>query len=73
MTNARDRRHAVELVNAARCDGARLERACAEMRIGLNTYRRWSAGGEDGRANAVHGKPSHALSQAERDAVLQTC
>jgi len=73
MTNAQDRRQAVELVDAARRAGARLDRACAEMRIGLNTYRRWCIGGEDGRAHAVHAKPSHALSQAEREAVLQTC
>ncbi|OXC75479.1 Mobile element protein [Caballeronia sordidicola] len=73
MTNAQDRQHAVELVNTARRDGARLAKACAEMRIGLNTYRRWSAGGEDARAHAVHATPSHALSQAERAVVLQTC
>lgn len=73
MTNVLDRQHAVALVDAARQAGARLDRACAEMHIGLNTYRRWSAGVEDGRRNAVRAKPSHALSRAEREAVLQTC
>lgn len=73
MTNARDRQHAVALVNEAHQAGARLSRACRELSIGLNTYRRWSSRPEDGRPHAVHGTPSHALSDAERQAVLQTC
>lgn len=44
MTNATDRRQIVELVNEARMAGARLQRICQELGIGLNTYRRWSTG-----------------------------
>lgn len=73
MTNARDRQHTVELVNEAQQAGARLSRACQELGIGLNTYRRWSSRPKDGRPHAVRGTPSHALTEAERDAVLQTC
>lgn len=73
MTNALDRRQAVALVNEAQQSGARLRSACAELGIGLNTYRRWAVSDEDGRPQAVRATPSHALSEAERQAVLQTC
>ena len=58
MTNATDRRQIVELVNEARKAGARLQRVCQELGIGLNTYRRWSTGTEDQRPQAVHPLPA---------------
>ena len=73
MTNALDRQHAVALVKDAHQAGARLNRACAELGIGMNTYRRWATGIEDGRPQAVRASPSHALSAAERQAILHTC
>ncbi|MBV6274464.1 DDE-type integrase/transposase/recombinase [Alcaligenaceae bacterium CGII-47] len=73
MTNPQNRRQAVELVNEACQAGSRLRSACTELGIGLNTYRRWAKGGEDGRPHAVRPTPSHALTQAERQAVLDTC
>ncbi|MGG4579684.1 IS3 family transposase, partial [Alcaligenes faecalis] len=47
--------------------------ACIELGIGLNTYRRWATGDEDRRPHAIHATPSHALTDAERQAVLQAC
>jgi transposase-like protein len=73
MTNATDRRRIVELVDEALADGARLSRVCAELGIGQNTYRRWASGGEDQRPHASRPTPSHALTQSERQAVLDAC
>ena len=73
MTNATDRRQIVELVNEARKAGARLQRVCQELGIGLNTYRRWSTGTEDQRPQAVHPLPAHALTAEERQTILDTC
>lgn len=73
MTNATDRRRIVALVNEARTAGARLRRVCDELGIGLNTYRRWSTGGEDQRPCATRPTPSHALTPSERQAVLDVC
>lgn len=74
MTSTQNRHDAVKLVNEARRDGARLSRACAELGIGLNTYRRWSTQRVDRRPHARRRPtPSNALSQAERAAVLAAC
>lgn len=73
MTSALDRQQTVELVNEAHAAGARLKSACAEVGIGVNTYRRWAAGGHDKRPDAVRPKPAKALSDAERQAVLDVC
>ncbi|MAL01407.1 MAG: hypothetical protein CL536_04575 [Alcaligenaceae bacterium] len=73
MTNATDRRRIVELVNEAVANGARLRSVCTELGIGQNTYRRWSRGGEDQRPHAIRPTPSHALTQKERQAVLDVC
>lgn len=73
MTSARNRQHAVTLVNHARRDGARLRAACAELNIGMNTYRRWARGGSDRRPQAFRPSPRNALSAAERAEVLRQC
>ena len=73
MTNATDRRQIVELVNEALAAGARLRRICEKIGIGQNTYRRWSAGGQDKRPHAIRPTPAHALTVAERQAVLDAC
>ena len=59
MTNAQDRRQAVALVDEARQAGARLQSACIELGIGLNTYRRWATGDEDRRPHAIHATEFH--------------
>ena len=73
MTSTPDRQHALELVNEARASGARLKSACAELGIGVNTYRRWSRDLEDKRPTADRPTPAHALSEAERQAILDAC
>ncbi len=73
MTSTRDRQHALELVNEARASGARLKSACAELGIGVNTYRRWSRDLADKRPTADRPTPAHALSEAERQAILDAC
>jgi transposase InsO family protein len=60
-------------LDAARQQGAPLEEACAVVGIGLRTYRRWKAGGEDGRPLAERPLPAHALSEAEREAIVDVC
>ena len=49
MISALDRKATVELIEEARSAGARLRVVCAELGIGMNTYRRWRCGGEDRR------------------------
>ena len=73
MTSAADRANAVELIDEARANGARLKKACAELRIAQNTYRRWKAGTEDQRPYAERPAPSHKLSAEERRHVLDLC
>ena len=41
MISTSDRQDAVQLIDEARAEGARLQTACAELGIGTNTYRRW--------------------------------
>tara|TARA_Y100001001_G_scaffold82622_1_gene80635 strand:- start:129 stop:542 length:414 start_codon:yes stop_codon:yes gene_type:complete len=41
--------------------------------IGTNTYRRWKAGGEDGRPSALKHTPSHALTAMEKAMILAVC
>lgn len=63
----------MQLVDEARADGARLKSACAELGIGTNTYRRWKAGGEDGRPQAPKRIPPHALTALEKAMILAVC
>lgn len=73
MTSAQNRQHAVTLVSEARLAGARLHAACAELNIGLNTYRRWARGGDDRRPAADRPAPRNALGAAERVEILHQC
>ncbi|MBK1875123.1 transposase family protein [Marinobacter sp. 1-3A] len=64
----------MQLIDEARTEGARLKSACAELGIGANTsYRRWKAGGEDGRPGAPKQTPSHALTTMEKAMILAVC
>lgn len=71
MISALDRKQAVELIDEARAAGARLKAACAELGIGMNTYRRWSKGGEDRRPLVDRPVPSNALTPMERALALE--
>lgn len=63
----------MQLVDEAWADGARLNRACAELSIGTNTYRRWKQGGEDKRPHAHKRTPPHALTDLEKAMILAVC
>lgn len=76
MISVPDRRRACELIEEARRNGARRERACAELGLAERTYRRWTREGGvqgDGRPNAPRPAPRNKLSEAERAAVLEVC
>jgi len=73
MTSTPDRQRALKLVNEARASGARLKSACAQLGIGVNTYRRWSRDLQDKRPSAKRSTPEHALSEAERQTILDAC
>jgi len=73
MTSYPDRQQAVQLVDEACADGARLESASREIGISAHSYRRWRDGGADRRPEASRPQPAHALSEAERAAVLEQC
>ena len=60
-------------IDAARLQGAPLQEACVIVGIGLRTYRRWKAGGDDGRPLAARPEPAHKLSEAEREAIVAVC
>jgi transposase InsO family protein len=76
MTVLEDRRTLTQAIHTAHQAGARLDRACATAGIDVRTLQRWQAGSGltvgDGRPGAVRPLPAHALSTAERAAVLET-
>ena len=76
MISAPDRRDAIELIEEARSNGARLAPACQELKITSRTYQRWTYGGqlrEDRRPEAVRPTPPNELSSEERQRVLNVC
>lgn len=63
----------LELVGDAVRNGSAFESACAAVSLCARTVRRWrdADGGEDGRAGPME-TPAHALSPAERTAIVET-
>ena len=77
MIGLEDRQALARDIDAAHAAGARLRPACEIAGIELRTLQRWKAQqgpngvlAGDGRPQAVHPTPSHALSPAERAALL---
>ena len=74
MIDLEDRQALARDIEVAHTAGARLQPACAIVGIDLRTLQRWKAQdgltAGDGRPQAVHPSPSHALSPAERAALL---
>lgn len=77
MIGLQDRQALAQDIKQAHVDGARLQPACEIAGIDVRTLQRWKAraGPEgavagDGRPHAVRPIPSHALSPAERAALL---
>ena len=74
MIGLEDRQALAQDINAARSAGARLKPACEIAGIDARTLQRWTAQhgltAGDGRPQAVRPMASHALSPAERAALL---
>ena len=66
---------AVELINEARTNGARLKPACDELNISERTYQRWTKEGavkKDQRPLVERPTPKNKLSKEERDEIIKT-
>lgn len=74
MIRLEDRQTLVALVEGARCAGARLAPVCEVVGLDARTLQRWKAGdglqNGDGRPLADRPAPAHALTHAERAALL---
>ena len=75
MISLDDRQNIASLIEQAQREGARLEAACEVAGIDTRTLQRWKVGSGlqsgDGRPQAVHPEPAHALSQQERERIVQ--
>jgi hypothetical protein len=75
MIGAPDHKRAVRLIEETVDAGARTASACQEMGISMRTFQRWTREDEvklDGRPDADRPPPDNKLTQAERQAVLDT-
>jgi len=67
---------AIALVNTAVNQGARKAQACAVLKISLRTLQRWTREQSivaDGRRHTQRPVPHNALTESERQAILETC
>lgn len=73
MIHPSDRRLAVELIQEANQNGARLAKACEELHISVRTYERWVSTGdvsEDQRPYAKRPAPKNKITDSERQEVI---
>ena len=74
MTRLEDRQTLLEKIHEAQAAGARLEPACALAGVDARTVQRWQnedrSVRDDGRPDAVHPRPAHALTEAERARIV---
>ena len=74
MISPSDRALAVELIQEANQNGARLTPACEELNISVRTYERWvSEGGikEDQRPLVPRPEPKNKLTKEEKQEMLE--
>jgi transposase InsO family protein len=75
MISLEDRRQLARDIDTAHAAGARLDLTCEIAGIDVRTLQRWKAGKGlelgDGRLLAVRPTPAHALTQIERDMIVQ--
>jgi len=75
MIRLEDRRQLAQDIEEAQAAGARLRPACEVAGIDARTLQRWKTGDGlvqgDGRPQAAHPRPAHALSEAERAEILR--
>jgi len=75
MISDSDRGIAVQLIDEARANGARLEPACNELNISERTYQRWTKNGnvkKDQRPIVKRSAPKNKLSREERLEIIET-
>ncbi len=74
MIPLEDRQEMARMIETAHAAGARLTLACESAGIDLRTLQRWKAGdgleAGDKRPTATRKTPNHALTQAERQSIL---
>jgi hypothetical protein len=74
MTRLEDRQTLLEKIHEAQAAGARLELACALAGVDARTVLRWQdedrSVRDDGRPGAIHPRPAHALTEAERARIV---
>ena len=74
MTRLEDRQTLLENIHEAQAAGARLEPACALAGVDVRTVQRWQnedrSMRDDGRPGAIHPRPAHALTEAERARIV---
>ncbi len=76
MITATDRRNAVELIDEACANEARLAPACEILGLSARTFQRWTREGdvgEDQRPLAERPSPANALTPEEERAILEVC
>ncbi len=74
MISPSDRALAVELIQEANQNGARLALACKELNISVRTYERWVSGGgikEDQRPHAIRPEPKNKLTKEEKEKIVE--
>lgn len=74
MISPSNRALAVELIQEANQNGARLAKACEELYISVRTYERWVADGKvkvDQRPFAKRPVPKNKLSEEEKKEILE--
>jgi putative transposase len=73
MISPSNRALAVELIQEANHNGARLTKACEELHISVRTYERWVADGDvkvDQRPLAKRPVPKNKISEEEKEEIL---
>lgn len=74
MIDPSNRELAVELIQEANKNGARIEKACKELNISERTYQRWVANGGvkvDQRPTAERKEPKNKLTLKEREEIIE--
>ena len=75
MIGLEDRQSLAQDIETAQRDGARLHKACEVAGIDVRTLQRWKCGAGlvagDGRPGALRPMPAHALTQQERQQLLE--
>lgn len=71
MTSAQQRQQVLELVEEAVRNGCRKARACEALGLSVRTVQRWQRQGLDDRRRGTRARPANALSDAEREQVLE--